>query len=232
MHKRNALRGALFVAASLFATLVIDVPFASDASAADAWVKVNDADGITTYRQKVAGSDVIAFRGEGIIAAPLVRVASVVFDTSRAAEWIDGLAEAKVVRRTSDLEYVEYDHFKMPFVLSDRDFVTWNHMSYDAAKQTITISLRSITDPGAPLTSFTRGELVSSTFVLTPTADGKSTRVVGDVHCDPRGSIPTWIVNYFQEDWPRTTFKGLRTQVAKANITENPAIRKLVDGSP
>jgi hypothetical protein len=56
--------------------------------------------------------------------------------------------------------------------------------------------------------------------------------VSGDVHCDPRGSIPTWIVNYFQKDWPRTTFKNLRTQVAKRNIVENPAIRRLIDDSP
>ena len=49
---------------------------------------------------------------------------------------------------------------------------------------------------------------------------------------DPKGAIPKWVVNYFQEDWPRTTFKGLRTQVAKANIVENAAVRKLVDGVP
>jgi hypothetical protein len=214
------------LSAVCLAALVLGAP---PASGADAWVKMNDADGITTYRQKVAGSDVIAFRGEGVIAAPIVRVASVIFDTSRATEWIDGLGDARVVRRTSDLEYIEYDRFKMPFVLSDRDFVTWNHMEYDAARQTITIRLRSVTDPAAPPTGFIRGELVSSTFVLTPTADGKGTRVVGDVHCDPRGSIPTWVVNYFQEDWPRTTFKGLRTQVAKSNIVDNPAVKKLVE---
>jgi hypothetical protein len=153
----------------------------------------------------------------------------VIFDTARATEWIDSLVEARVVRRISDTEYVEYDHFGTPFVMKDRDFVTSNVLEYDAARQAITIRMRSTTDANAPPTSYVRGELISSTFVLTPTADGKGTRVSGDVHCDPRGSVAKWIVNYFQKDWPRSTLKSLRAQVAKPNIVENAAIRRLVD---
>jgi hypothetical protein len=65
--------------------------------------------------------------------------------------------------------------------------------------------------------------------VLTPTADGKGTRVSGDVHCDPRGAVPTWLVNFFQKEWPHTTFKKLRAQVAKPNIVESPVIKKLIE---
>jgi hypothetical protein len=200
-------------------------------AAADAWTKIDEADGIAIYRREVAGSDVIAFRGEGVIAAPLARVASVAFDTSRAPEWIDSLAEARVVRRISETEYVEYDHFKMPVLVKDRDFVTRNKIEYDPAHQTLTIRLRSTTDPAAPPTDHVRGELISSTFVLTPTADGKATRVSGDIQCDPRGSLPKWLVTFVQKDWPHATVKSLRAQVAKSNIVESPVIRKLVEPS-
>ena len=201
----------------------------TDAGADPPWTKIDDSDGIAVYKREIPGSDVIAFRGEALVNAPLVRVASVVFDTSRSTEWIDDLKEARVVRRTSDFEYVEYDHFGTPFVMKDRDFVTSNKMEWDPATKTITVRMRSVTDPLAPPTSYIRGELVSSTFTLTPTADGKATRVAGDVHCDPRGSVPKWIVNYFQKDWPHATFVKLRTQVAKANIVDSPAIKKLVE---
>ena len=82
--------------------------------------------------------------------------------------------------------------------------------------------------PAAPTTSNVRGTLISSTFVLTSTPDGLGTYVTGDVDCDPRGSVPNWIVNFFQKDWPHDTLMSLRKQVAKSNIVENPAIRKLV----
>ena len=227
------MRTSSFVFAVLLASFVaVAAPHdaAADAPAA-AWTKIDETDGIAVYRREVPGSDVIAFKGEGIIAAPLVRVASVVYDTARATEWIESLVEARVIRHVSDTDYVEYDHFKTPFPLKDRDFVTSSHLDYDATRKVITIRVRSVTDPAAPATKYVRGELVSSTFVLTPTADGKGTRVVGDVHCDPRGAVPKWLVNWFQKDWPTSTFKKLRVQVAKPNIVESPALRKLVDGS-
>jgi hypothetical protein len=230
MRTRPLVLVLVLVLASFVAVCSAPHDAAADAPV-PAWTKIDETDGITVYRREVPGSDVIAFKGEGIVAAPLVRVASVVFDTSRATEWIDSLVEARVVRRISDVEYVEYDHFGTPFVMKDRDFVTSNRLEYDTAKKAITIRLRSVTDPAAPPTSYIRGELVSSTFVLTPTADGKGTKVVGDVHCDPRGGVPKWLVNWFQKDWPTSTFKKLRTQVAKPNIAENAAIRRLVDGS-
>jgi hypothetical protein len=217
-------------AAPLIVVLALVTPHAATADeSAIPWTKIDDADGVTVYRRELPGSDVIAFKGEGLVNARLVRVASVVFDTSRATEWIDSLAEARVVRRISDTEYIEYDHVSTPFVMKDRDFVTWNKLDYDPARKAITIRMRSVTDPSAPPTGYVRGELVSSTFVLTEAADGKATRVVGDVHCDPRGSIPKWIVNWFQRDWPRSTFKKLRVQVGKANIVESAPLRALVE---
>jgi hypothetical protein len=198
-------------------------------AAADAWTKIDDSDGIAIYRRDIPGSDLIAVRGEGVIAAPLVRVASVAFDTTRSPEWIDSLAEARVVRRISDTEFIEYDHVKMPVLIKDRDFVTLNHIEYDPARKALTIRLHATTDPAAPTTSHVRGQVISSTFVLTATADGKGTRVSGDIHCDPRGALPTWLVNMVQKDWPRATFKGLRAQVAKPNIVESPIIKRLVE---
>jgi hypothetical protein len=192
-------------------------------------MKIDDTDGIAIYRREIAGSDVVAFRGEGVVTAPLVRVASVAFDLARAPEWVDSLADSRIVRRISDTDFVSYEHFKMPILIKDRDFVTLNHIEYDPARQTLTVRVRSTTDAAAPPTSHVRGDLISSTFVLTPSADGKSTRVSGDVQCDPRGSLPKWLVNMVQKDWPHTTLKSLRAQVAKPNIVENPTIKKLVE---
>jgi hypothetical protein len=226
MRKHSLLR-----ASSLSIILTVAAFAVPQDAMADAWTKIDDSEGIAVYRRELPGSDVIAFRGEAVIAAPLVRVASAAFDTSRAPEWIDSLAEARVVRRISNTEFVEYDHFKMPVLIKDRDFVTLNRIEWDPTRQALTVRVRSTTDPAAPATSYVRGEVISSTFVLAPTSDGKGTRVIGDVHCDPRGSLPKWLVNMVQKDWPHTTLKSLRAQAAKPNIVENPAIRKLVEQS-
>lgn len=60
--------------------------------------KFGEEDGIAVYRRDVAGTPVVALRGEGVVDAPLLRVASVLVDTKRQTKWIDSLEEARTVR--------------------------------------------------------------------------------------------------------------------------------------
>ena len=39
--------------------------------------------------------------------------------------------------------------------------------------------------------------------------DDESTHVAVEVHTDPKGSLPAWLVNMIQKDWPRDTILGL-----------------------
>src|SRR5258708_2555866 len=98
----------------LFALIIAMSPLQGAVAHADpaplpAWEKIDDDDGITVYRREVPGSPVIAFKGEGDISASILRVASVLIDTSRATEWIDSLAQARTVKQLSEDEYIEYD---------------------------------------------------------------------------------------------------------------------------
>ena len=67
----------------------------ADPAPPPAWEKIDDDDGIVVYRREIPGSPVIAFKGEGDISASILRVASVLVDTSRATEWIDSLTECQ-----------------------------------------------------------------------------------------------------------------------------------------
>ena len=55
---------------------------------------------------------------------------------------------------------------------------------------------------------------------------GASTYVVGEIHLDPKGYLPKWVVNIFQKDWPINTFSALRKHVKKPDVTEHPALRE------
>src|SRR3954447_23007680 len=81
------------------------------------WERISEKDGVVAYRREVPGSPLIAFRGEGVINAPILRVASVLVDNTRSTEWIDSLAEARTLRRISENEFIEYDHVKTPIMM-------------------------------------------------------------------------------------------------------------------
>ena len=80
----------LSIALSLAPAAYADPPANVPAQAPQpAWEKIGDDDGIAVYRREVPGSPIVAFKGEGIVDQSILRVASVIVDSSRATEWID-----------------------------------------------------------------------------------------------------------------------------------------------
>jgi hypothetical protein len=189
------------------------------------WEKIGDNDGIIAYRREVPGSPLIAVKGEGVVNASIVRVASVLVDTSRATEWIDRLVESRVVRQVSDTETVHYDHIGTPIVMKDRDFVTRAKLEFDNAGKKVILKMHSVTDPLAPPTDYVRGQIMESYFIMTSMDHGTKTHISVEVHADPKGSIAKWIVNMFQKSWPHNTISRLRTQVAKPDIKDHPRLK-------
>jgi START domain len=215
----------------LLALIVGTIPGRGSVAHADpppppAWEKIGDDDGITVYRREIPGSPIIAFKGEGDVSASILRVASVLVDTSRATEWIDSLTEARVLKQISEDEYIEYDHVSTPFVLKDRDFVIDAKVELDPAQKRVALKIHSVTDPLAPETKYVRGELMQSSFTLTALDHGQKTHIVAEIHADPKGSVAKWIVNMFQKGWPHNTITSLREQVHKPDIRDHARLKE------
>jgi hypothetical protein len=184
------------------------------------WELVENEEGITVSRREVPGSDLLAFRGEGDLDAPLEVAAQVIFDTTRATEWATDLKESRLLKWTSAEAYLEYDRVGTPFILKDRDFLS--EVTLTVRADTVTFRYRPATDSAVPPAKCcVRGALLDTTFVLTRKGP-HTTHVDAYVQIDPKGAIPTFIVNWVTEDWPTDTFKALRKQVKKADIAVDP----------
>ena len=217
--------------ACLAATLSLWFPVASGAGAAPdtvEWTLTGNADGITTYRQDVPGSAIVALKGEGVVNAPVWKIAAILLDTQRAPEWVDSLVESRVVRRLTATSYVEYNHLHLPLIIKDREFVSEVHIDVNPEDRSVALLYNPIDDPGVPLkgisgTSGTsrrvRGQIVSGAFRARSLRTGRGTELVAEIHSDPKGAIPVWLVNVFQKSWPRKTFEGIRKQATKADVT-------------
>ena len=217
-------RRALLTAAVLFGTGYA----AASAPKEPPWEKFDEDEGIAVFRREVPGSPIIALRGEGVVNAPILRVASVLLDTTRSTEWIDRLAEIKVLRKLSPDEEIHWTHIETPVVLKDRDFVFSIKLELDPARKQVSFNYRSVYDSGAPKTDFVRGEFKFGTFTLTSIEGGKKTRVLAQVLADPKGSVAKWIVNLVQKSWPHKTIASLRKQVAKPDIKDDARLKALL----
>ncbi len=70
----------------------------ADPGLASDWQPVDSTDDGIRIFKKETSSSLVEFRGVGIVKAPLPLVASIIFDTARRREWIDGLAERSTTK--------------------------------------------------------------------------------------------------------------------------------------
>ncbi len=192
------------------------------------WVELFEEEGIKVWRQTVPGSDLVAFRGVGVVSAPILQVAAVVHDADREEEWMESCEEAFVVGWGPDqVDGRLYHRAASPvFVISDRDMVLETRTRIDAARKTLVIDFSTVTDARVPpRKDAVRMPSLTGHWKLTQ-RDARSTVVEYQVHGDPGGSLPTWLVNLVQKKLPLNTLLGLRRQVSRAGYE---AHRKLLE---
>jgi hypothetical protein len=185
---------------------------------AEDWTLVGNEHGIEIYRREVPGSGVVALRGVGIIDAPLWKIASILLDNRRAPEWVDSLKESRVLHRLALNRYVEYNHLGLPPMLKDRDFVSEVEIEVDSHAKTFALIYKPTDDANVPASHHVRGEIISGVFRARALGGEAGTELTAELHCDPKGALPKWIVNLFQKNWPRNTLEAIRTQAAKPDI--------------
>jgi|GEM_PF-497236 len=197
------------------------------------WEFQGEDEGIKTWRSQVEGSPLVAWKGEALVDAPIGKVAQVLADTSRKTEWVHKAAAAENIRLISPLERIEYNRTETPpLIMKDRDFVFHAWTELDRPKKEVRIFFNSVLDPIKPETDkYVRGRLIKSRYVLTQEDGGAKTRVVVEIHLDPMGSVPKWLVNVFQKSWPFRTLSGIRKQVAKSDVPEIKAIKAFFEGA-
>jgi len=199
---------------------------------ADGWKEVGDENGILVWSKDIEGSDVVAFRGEALIDAPISKVAMVLSDTSRKLEWVADSKAAKDIEMLSPMDRIEYSHIGTPWPLQDREFVFRAKVEVDKNAKQMLIRFSSIEDDRIPMPKGrVRGKLLKCVYTLNSAAEGAKTHLRIEILADPMGSVPKWLVNAFQRRWPFVTLTRIREQAAKANVGEHQFLKAYLDGA-
>lgn len=188
------------------------------------WEALGKDDGVSVYKWEVPGSDIFAFKATMIMDAPFAKVASVLFDDTRATNWTPDLEEIKVIRKVSDTARIQYAHIGTPFVIKDRDFVLHASAEWNDAEQALWVRFRSVEDPDMPKTGYVRGDMKESYYLMKPLDGGARVQITYLVHVDPKGTVPRWLVNAFSKNFPRKTLLGLMKESKKADVKIHPGL--------
>ncbi|MCO4746910.1 MAG: hypothetical protein KC912_19085 [Proteobacteria bacterium] len=206
---------ALFLAASM---LVATASHAGDLP----WEEIYTEAEVTVSRAEVDGTKLFAFKGETIMDASRGQVLHVLLDNEHRVEWVDRLYTNSIVERKTTFDYVLYQAFDLPAMFASRDYVYHGVVTEDPTSGVVTLTMQSVEHPDAPETVGVRAELLNSRYLLTPVEDGNKTRVEVEIITDPKGMMPSWLVNVIQKSWPVDTLNALRGELSKPYAGVHP----------
>jgi hypothetical protein len=213
-----SLRPSILVSL-LLATLAIH-PRSARAQAGP-WEPVRNDDGIVVHRRTVAGSKLHEFRGVGVVEATIASILAVLDDAPRRTEWMKEAVANSRVERVGEYGEIFYSRTGAPWPVADRDVVNLARTTFDPSARQVRVEFTSTTHPAwPPQKGVVRMPSLRGHWTMTPEHGGAWTRIEYQLHADPGGLLPTWIVNMVSRKLPHDTIMGVRQQVRRRHYPE------------
>lgn len=178
-------------------------------AAASSWQLQRDEDGIRVWTRPVPGSAVARFRGETFVKAGTAAIKAVLTDVPRMPEWFPDCVEARTLSKEGDVE-LRYVVTGTPWPVDDRDAI-YRIETIRPPSGIVRIEMGVRPDALPEQAERVRVQRADGGWTLTPEDGG--TRVAWELHLEPGGSVPTWLVNQRVVDTP---FRALRELRARA----------------
>jgi hypothetical protein len=182
---------------------------------AKGWEKVGTYDDVKVSRKTVKGSPLLAFRGVTEVDVPIDIIIGTFADPKQRRHWVDRYKEHKTIKKTETSESY-WIQFKLPPLISNRDYVLKSDAKIDKAGGVIEIKIKSITHKDYPEDCCVRAEAKQTYYKFTALS-AKRTKLEVEVHTDPKGLLPNWLINIIQKKWPSKTLSNLIKRARKVD---------------
>jgi len=220
---RRAGRALLLALACAAAVASVAAP--APARAADgAWEYVGVIDGVKVWRREVPDSSLLAFKGELVADVHIAKLIPVFIDRNQRKHWVDRFADTRELEKLNPLNETYWIKFKLPPGLSDRDYVLRADGQADAANGVFTARIKSVEHAKAPVNDCCVRAELRGTYYRFEALRGspEKTKLVVEVMTDPKGWLPSWVVNLIQKSWPSKTLNGLVRHTKAAAVDPHP----------
>ena len=202
----------------IYFTIILLAGFMQSNVSADDWRPAATKNGVQTFLRSVEDSKYKAVRGEAILPVNVAKLVAVINDAPACPEWADLCAESYIQHQPSDQEAFIYTHNDMPWPVKDREVLAHVKWSKNAEGQ-VTMQSTAVADEIIRTTAkeknIVRIERANASWQFTPVEDG-NTHTIFEIHMNPNGAIPGWLLNRLIINSPFTTFENLTRQAAKA----------------
>jgi len=180
------------------------------------WQQISNDAGIQVYTINMPNTDIVKAKAITEIKSNLIEIRQELDDIDSRHEWVPFLKQSKLIIVDSATKRLEYSLFSAPWPASNRDFVYSLELMQESSNQLV-YKMRSVKTNIMPENKkLIRGEIFESIYTLTKVNENL-TRVELSYHADPKGWLPSWIVNIIQRIFPYKILNNLRTRMEQGH---------------
>lgn len=189
------------------------------------WRPEKSGDGIHVYSRAVEGSSVRAVKAEVAVDAAFEDAVALLLDASQRPRWDELCTEASVVRQVSETEDVVYIHNDLPWPVSDRDMVLRRVWSVDADRSRAQIRASVIDGVLPEIAGRVRVTHADGVWTI-KRGDATGVRITTEIHADPGGPVPDWLMNALSVQGPYKALRNIRHLLKSSRSAPSPELRE------
>ena len=179
------------------------------------WELKKEEDGIKVYLREVEGSKIQEYKAEAILKGKVSSYIAVMKDVNSYAELYEHTKEVRLINE-NDTFHVHYLVTDTPWPVKDRDAVYSSTYSQHYDTKLVRIDMKIETGYVDENDDYVRMEKADGYWLFYQIEPNK-VEITYQMHAEPGGSIPNWVINMFLVDTPLEDIKMLqeRAQLEK-----------------
>lgn len=186
-------------------------------AAQDEWSLDNNSNNIQVYTRSVPGSNIKEVKAATEINATPEKVFALLLDSDKFVEFMPYIDEARTVARESPDVWYLYQRIPPPLI-SERDYTLRHQKLVDTQRGHYELRWDAANDHGPTAkVGVVRVELCTGSYILDGLDGGTRTRITYQLHTDPGGSLPKWIVNFANSTSVPNLLRAIVNRVANPN---------------
>jgi hypothetical protein len=171
------------------------------------WELKKNYDGIKVYTRKTNKSSVKEFKAVMLLKTSMTSLIGKITDAKGLKNWNYRTTKSRLLERISDNESIVYMYNDFPWPLKNRDHISkLTVLNIDPA--TVKIKITSVPNMIPEYDDAIRIEEFSGYWLLENTNNG--IRVTQQMHGEPKGNVPSVIINATLAKAPLYSFKKLK----------------------
>lgn len=192
------------------------------------WKKYKERRGFTIFERKNKDSGILPIKVTGVLNAPIDFIMEALRDVEGQVKWTPDLLEKSTLKDLGPRAAVTYSLTDMPWPLYDRRLILHNELFLDKKRKLLFVISKTVSHPKSPAPRKTIEAYVGySNMGFRPITKDK-TYFELTAFIDPKGSIPTWVINFYQQGWPLDFLEALEKNVKNNPQQLRPGLRDML----